>query len=417
MINRSFTLQENLLFKIYSQSFLEEHRLHERAFTRKRSLSFVTVISLILQKITRSLQIEANLLGDFLKHEAVTKQALSQARYKIGVSAFQDLHESTLNLYYKDNQEGLWKGYRVFGGDGSTLPLPRRGDIHLFFGDHFKRTCLGKIMQYTELTSDLIVAASLMPYRSSEEGEAKEMLPKLVKKMNSLSQTKQIYVYDRGFPSHAFAQRHVNLGVNFLFRVQKTYSAQIQEIVQNQQDASFDVQIKRGVIDYQARVIIRYLESGHPLVLMTNLTDRNKFTDEELIDLYRMRWRCEESYKFQKTVLQMDNTYCRSYQGVAQEFWATVFLATLMLVSFNEEDAEYAAENPEKKTKANRRVVFGSLKQKYLGVLLGGESVHEFNAIFKKLCKRYRVPEKPHRSFPRLSVDTRKTRHCYRRVM
>ena len=416
-MTRHFKLQTNLLSEIYSPSFLEKHRFDEVAFTRKRSLSFVTIISLILQKITRSLQIEANLLGDFLKCEPVTKQALSKARYKIGVSAFQDLYESTLRMYYEDNHEGLWKGYRIFGGDGSTLQLPRRGDIPLFFGDHFKRTCLGKIMQYTELTSDLIVAASLMPYKASEESEAKRMLPKIVSKMNLHGQTKQIYVYDRGFPSHAFAQRHVNLGVNFLFRVQKTYSKQIEEIVRNRQEADFDVCIKRGPINYNARVIIRYLESGHPLVLMTNLTDRRMFTEADLVDLYRMRWRCEESYKFQKTVLQMDNSYCRCYQGVAQEFWATVFLANLMVVAFNEEDENYNAEHPQKKTKANRRVIFGSLKQQYLAVFLGGESVHEFNEKFRKLCRRHRVPEKPHRSFPRLSVDTRKTRHCYRRVI
>jgi len=414
---RLLTLQANLLARIHSTAFFLAHRLDESSFTRKRSLSFVTIVSLILQKMTRSLQIEANLLGDLLKREPVTKQALSKARYKIGVSAFQDLHESTLDDYYKDNQERLWKGYRVFGGDGSTLSLPRRGDIPLFFGDHFQRTCLGRIMQYVELTSDLIVAASLMPYRASEEGEAKEILPKLVSRMNSRGQTKQIYVYDRGFPSHAFAQRHVNLGVNFLFRVQKTYSNKILEIVESRQEASFTLNIRRGMINYDARVIVRYLDSGHPLVLMTNLTDSTMLTDEDLIELYRMRWRCEESYKFQKTVLQMDNTYCRCYQGVAQEFWATVFLATLMMVSFNEEDDEYATEYPEKKTKANRRVIFGSLKQRYLDVFLSGASVHDFNANFKKLCRRYRVPEKPHRSFPRLSVDTRKTRHCYRRVV
>lgn len=410
-------LQDNLLSKIFAQTFLEQHRCDEFAFIRKRSLSFVTLIGLILQKITRSLQIEANLLGDFLKCEPVTKQALSKARYKISVSAFQDLYESTLEMYYKDNHEYLWKGYRVFGGDGSTLQLPRRGDIPLFFGDHFKRTCLGRIMQYTELTSDLIVATSLMPYKTSEESEAKRMLPKLVNKMNLYGQTKQIYIYDRGFPSHAFAQRHINLGVNFLFRVQKRYSKEIEQIVSDRQEVDFNTSIRRGPINYNSRIIIKYLESGQPLILMTNLTDREAFTDDELVDLYRMRWRCEESYKFQKTVLQMDNSYCRCYQGVAQEFWATVFLANLMVVAFNEEDVAYAAENPQKKTKVNRRVVFGSLKQKYLAVFLRGEPVQEFNEKFKKLCRRHRVPEKPHRSFPRLSVDTRKTRHCYRRVL
>lgn len=416
-MKKSLFLQKIALSKIHCLSFLERHRLSPSSFSRKRSLSFVTILSLILQKITRSLQIEANLLGDFLKAEPVTKQALSKARYKIGVSAFQELHETTLDAYYKDNQDGLWKGYRIFGGDGSTLSLPRRGDIPLFFGDHFKRTCLGRIMQYVELTSDLIVAASLTPYSTSENSEAKEMLPRLVAQMNARGQAKQIYVYDRGFPSHAFAQRHVNLGVNFLFRLQKTYSIQIKEIVEKNQNASFDTYVKRKNINYHARVIIRYLDSGQPLVLMTNLTNREAFTDEELIDLYRMRWRCEESYKFQKTVLQLDNTYCRTYQGIAQEFWATMFLATLMTVLFNEEDEDYAVMNPTKITKANRRVIFGSLKHKYLEVFLRQGSLEDFSEKFKKLCMRYRVPEKPHRSYPRLTVDTRKTRHCYRRVI
>jgi hypothetical protein len=61
---------------------------------------------------------------------------------------------------------------------------------------------------------------AISPYKFSEEGMAQEMLPHLVSRMNSFEQVKQIYVYDRGFPSHAFAQRHINLGVDFLFRVQ-----------------------------------------------------------------------------------------------------------------------------------------------------------------------------------------------------
>lgn len=36
------------------------------------------IVSLILQKITKSLQIEANLLGDFLKNEPVTKQEVKE---------------------------------------------------------------------------------------------------------------------------------------------------------------------------------------------------------------------------------------------------------------------------------------------------------------------------------------------------
>lgn len=410
-------IQKDLINLIHHTNYARTHRLDEKFFNRKRSLSFATLVSLILQKMSKSLQIEANLLGDFLKQSPVSKQALSKARYKIGVSAFQELHERTLKLYYQENQERLWKGYRVFGGDGSTLQLPKRGDIASVFGDHFKRTCLARIMQYVELTSDIVVAADLRPYKTSEEEMAKQMLPQLVEKMRSYGHKKQIYVYDRGFPSHAFGQRHINLGVDFLYRVQKSYNPQIQEYVSKNEEGEFNLKLNRGVINYTVRVIIRYLTSGEALVLLTSLHDREDFPTEDLIQLYQMRWRCEESYKFQKVILQMDNTCARSSHGIAQEFWATVFLATLMGLMFNEEDDAYAKEKPGESSKANRRVIFGSLKPKYMGVLMLETPLNEFNEKFKRLCRRHRVPIKPHRNYPRLSVDTRKTRHCYRRVI
>lgn len=416
-MKRYRSIQTRLIQLIYSESFKQAHRINKSFFTRKRPLSFAIVIGLIIQKMSKSLQIEANLLGDLLKQEPVSKQALSKARYKIGVSAFQELHEETLSMHYTENQERLWKGYRVIGGDGSTLQLPKRGDIPTYFGNQFKRTSLARVMQYTELTSDLVVAADLQPYNVSEVQMGKNLLHELVEKMRGYGHTKQLYVYDRGFPSHAFAQRHINLAVDFLFRVQKTYSNKIKEYVSRKEEVTFETTVKRGKINYSARVIIRYLQSGQPLVLVTSLTNRKEYSDEEVIEVYRLRWRCEESYKFQKVVLQMDNTSCRNTHSTLQEFWATVLLSTLMGIQFNEEDDEYLAEHPEKISKANRSVIFGSLKHRYLSALMLEIPIEEFNKQFSKMCKRHRVAERPHRSFPRLSVDTRKTRHCYRRVI
>lgn len=267
-------------------------------------------------------------------------------------------------------------------------------------------------MQYTELTSDVVVSAELLPYSRSEKAMGQQMLPELVRKMRSYGEEKQIYVYDRGYPSHAFAQQHENLGVKFLFRVQKRYCYKIAQRVEKRIQDSYTQEVKRGPIHYFGRVIIRYLSSGEPLVLMTNLLDK-ELSDEDIIDLYQMRWRCEESYKFQKTVLQLDANNCRTYHGVAQEFWATVLLATMMTFLFNEEeDKEESATS-----KINRRVVFGSLKPIHLDALIQPGYLEPFLEQFKKYCKRHRVPIRPHRSFPRLSIDTRKTRHCYRRVI
>lgn len=401
---------------MHDQSFIEAHRSSSADFTRKCFLSFGRIVGLILQKMTRSLQVEANLLGEVLGEEPVTKQALSAARYKVKSTVFQEMHEAAKEIYFTEGDKRLWKGYRVFGGDGSTLQLPKRGDIPDVFGDHFKRTALARVMQYVELTSDIVAAASIQPYKTSEVAMSKEMLPKLVEQFKGWGQPQQIYVYDRGFPSHALAQKHIDLGVDYLFRVQKTFSNEILAYVNEKQEAEFYSTVKRGPIHYTARVIIRFLESGEPLVLITSLTDRNKFTTEELLDLYMMRWRSEEAYKFQKILLQMDNVHCRSAEGVKQEFYATVALAFSTCVRFLEQDDLLKQlERAKPGTKVNRSVVFASMKSHYLRCLLRLDSFEEYERRFSRLCQKHRCKDRPNRSYPRLSVDTRKTRHCHRR--
>lgn len=74
--------------QIHCQNFKNKHRLNPRYFTRNRELPFITIVSLILQKNTRSRAIEANHLGLVMNKEPVSKQATSADRHKIGISAF-----------------------------------------------------------------------------------------------------------------------------------------------------------------------------------------------------------------------------------------------------------------------------------------------------------------------------------------
>lgn len=408
-------LEKLILTSLHNSQFIDRHRKSPKDFTRQSYLSFSKVVALVFQKMTKSLQVEANLLGDLLGKEPVSKQALSAARYKFKASAFQELHQTCLKEVYTDSDDFLWKGFRVFGGDGSTLQLPKQGDIPKVYGEQFKRTSLARVFQYVELTSDLVVKADLKPYSTSEESMAKRALPELVEQFRSYGQERQIYVYDRGFPSHAFTQEHVNLNVDFLFRVQRTYSRKILSIVEEGEEADFEMSVRRKNIDYQARVIIRYLSSGEPLVLVTSLMNRSSYSIEDLVELYKMRWRSEESYKFQKILLHMDCNYCRSAEGVEQDFWATVLLSLTMGMRFNQFEYENPCDDRNRKIKVNKSVVFASLKTFYLRVLMGKALLSEFKERFHRLCKKNCYKWRPNRSYPRLSVDTRKTRHCHRR--
>ncbi len=401
---------------ITTQDFISRHRISPQDFTRNRSLTFAKVMAFLFKTAKKSLQIECNFLAEFEDDEPVTKQAMSKARAKIGVSAFQELHRDMIKDHYEDNPNDLWKGYRVFGGDGSTLQLPDEGNIPKFFGNHFKYVALARIFQYVELTTDTIVSPCIMPYSISEDWMAKKLLPDLVNRMRSFGQQLQLYVYDRGFPSHQFALQHLKLGVDFVFRLPLKFNPKIDEIVRQKQEADFELEINRADAKYQARVIIRYLPSGQPLILFTSLRG-TILSAEDIMDAYKLRWRSEESYKFQKFLLQLENYTGRTVHTTLQDYWSGVFIATAMNLFFVEKEREIHKEEVEAKTNVNKSVVFATMRDDFLEALLTGDTSDRIFRKFDQLCRRFRVPIRPNRSYPRLPNHTRKGRHIYRKCL
>lgn len=401
---------------IFSEHFICAHRLHPQDFTRNRKLSFANVMAFILKTAKKSLQIECNFFAELMNEESITKQAMSKARAKIGVSAFQQLHRDLIKNHYEDNPYDLWNGYRIFGGDGSTLQLPDEGDIPEFFGKFFKHVTLARIFQYVELTTDTIVAPCIMPYSLSEDRMAKGILPDLVERMRSYGQSLQLYVYDRGYPSHKFALQHLELGVDFLFRVPMRFSPIIDKIVEKGEEADFIMEINRSDAKYSARVIVTYLPSGQPLLLFTSLKDVQLFNTESIVNAYQLRWRSEESYKFQKFLLQMENYTGRSVHTALQDYWAGVFIAAAMNMFFQKKEKEIHKEVPEK-TRVNKSVVFAAMRDDFLEALLTHDTSDKIFKKFDKLCRRFRVPIRPNRSYPRLPNETRRGRHIYRKCL
>lgn len=416
-MKKTALLLTELQAALVSKAFLEMHRATPNSFTRTRTLTFGKIVATLLQKVCKSLQIECNFLGALLSEASVSKQAFSKARHKVSVSTFQDLHQRGKKIYFTDNNDMLWKGYRVFGGDGSTLTLPREGDLPEFFGDFFEHRCLARVFQYTELLSGLVVSGEISPYKISENSMAHSHLEPLVKEMVAFGQSNQIYVYDRGFPSHEFAFRHIQLGVDFLFRLPIKFNPIIDKLVEEKKETDFELAFDRGDFKYTGRVVIRYLSSGKPLMLLTSLRNKDNFSSEEIVELYSLRWRCEEAYKFQKMTLQLENFSGKSVHAVLQEFWSTIVLAFTMGVMCNEQEEEDKSNPKLAKTKINRSVVFASLKPKLWSYLLFEIPYEELCGEFKRLSLKHRVKIRPGRSYPRTSPDIRRGRHIYQRCV
>jgi len=134
MDTQSFAM-DDILRIINDQEFQLRHKRAKTDFVRNRKFRFVTIVGMLLRTIKNSLQIDCNFLGDLMKEVPGTNQAFSQARMKISASAFEELHEVALRAHYtKAPNEGLWRGYRIIGCDGSTGRLPRSDELEMAFG-------------------------------------------------------------------------------------------------------------------------------------------------------------------------------------------------------------------------------------------------------------------------------------------
>ena len=99
-------LLEMLKSLLFSPDFMDRHRRSEKDFTRKRCLTFVIVVTFLLNLVKRALQDELDeffklLQGEKVTRRIVTKSAFSQARQKLKPSAFIELNHEQVAYFYQ----------------------------------------------------------------------------------------------------------------------------------------------------------------------------------------------------------------------------------------------------------------------------------------------------------------------------
>lgn len=415
------TNQETAMISL--SSLLDENHFQERhkkfgSFIRNRKLSFQTVTSMILRMVKTSIQIACNWLGAFMNTEPVSKQAFSQARSRLRHTAFQETHADGLRVIYSlDPKEGLWKGYRLIGADGSTLRLPESEELAEEFGRWKTRAGvaisppMARISEYTDMTTKLVLSGRIAPCKTSEEELAKEQLNEVVSLMRKYNQTKILFVYDRGYPSQEFIQQHLDLGVDFLFRVPRNFNCEIKKIYESQESESFLLTEDWPML----RVIQFDLSSGEREILLTSLADYKQFSEEDLSSVYHGRWSSmEEGYKRQKVTMQMENFSGKTAESIKQEYWATLTVGNLIEMGCIEIEGYWIPGNLPTK-QVNRSVTFGSTRDLTMAAALGIVSPKEYSEQFQKIARRSMMKVRPDRSFSRAKVGEPQSHHIYRR--
>ena len=409
-------LQASLLDPV----FIVNHRRQPTAFTRNRKLTFATVVVTILHMAKRSLQIECNLLGDRLMTEPVSKQAFSKARYKISHTGFKALNDQLLEESYRDDHEGLWYGYRVFGIDGSTIHLPKSAETEKYFGrwdrgQNRNENCpiIGRVSEVVELTTGIIVSAEIAPWSSGERMLAKEQVKAVSKLFHRLNQHKQLFVFDRGYSSKDLMRLILDSESDFMFRMPSKFNKKIDDLAAN---GDADCLLELAPELPTLRLVVRKLPSKELCILLTSLVDTSLVTADDLFRLYWLRWTgCEEGYKKQKVSLELENFIGLGVEAVLQEFWATVVAVNLFQIQCLTEEGPWNVDNPPHE-RINRNVVFGSLREDIFHVLLGEISIQGFQEKFQRIARRSKVKVRPGRRYSRDGVNKPKRHHVFRRT-
>ena len=121
--------------RVAEPAFVTDHKENEKDFTRDRILAFPVMLLLLLRKSFKSLQL---VLNELYIHahisSTVSSSAYNQARKKFKHTAFIELNEGAVALFYKEAKIKRWKGYRVFGVDASSIILPKTKEIEEAYG-------------------------------------------------------------------------------------------------------------------------------------------------------------------------------------------------------------------------------------------------------------------------------------------
>ena len=371
-------------------------------------MGFVGIITLCLNFLRKSLQIEIDRYMELTEptiEKPMTKQAFSKARHKISPDAFYELFETTSQTIIEKDAFGRYKGYRIFAADGTELQLPKSKEISQDF-----RQTRGSFSPHARVSAlcDVITGFTVHACMDTTEIGERELAMDHLCYFLAHKHAKDLFVFDRGYPSKALIQYLDEHNFKYLMRLQKSFNAEIDDAVLK------DFYVK--IHGRNVRVIKLTLPNGPPEILITNL-GRRAFHYSAFQGLYRLRWGIETKFNTLKNKLDIESFSGKTTTTVLQDFYATLFLSNISASIKSESDEVINKENEAKNLKyeyvTNENILIGKLKDKLILILLNNNPQIRAALLDKLILQisRYRTAIEPDRQFPR-PVSSHKRSCC-----
>lgn len=394
-------------------------------FTRSRIQSFHGTIVFIMNFLTKSLSLEIQNFIGYIKqniHEKevkdFTNSAFTQYRNKIKPEVFKYLSKTLIQEFYTDNDESikLWNGFRLLAVDGSRLTLPETKELEEIYGKTKNQSKTGVVQARTSVLYDVLnkfaIDGCLSPLSTGERVLAINHL--------AFSQKGDLIIYDRGYPSFDIVYEHLDRGLDFLIRVKTDFSDLTREFYKSGLNSNIvkmypgrDAKLSKKSYSKdtfrEIRIVRVELPSGEVEILISSLTDLNKYPNSIFKDLYYLRWGVETFYDELKNKIKAEHFSGYSNHSILQDFYAALFVSNVQSLIVEEINDELALESGRTKYqyKVNCNLSYGFMKDRIITLFFSDKPMGLILSELKDLFKKHTIPIRPNRKFKR---DTNKYR-------
>jgi hypothetical protein len=389
------------------------------SFIRERVLTLKCTVMLIINGLKRSLQIE---LQNFFEHcsqgLSCSKQAFCDQRVKLKPEFFHDLNQVLVSNFYRSYQEHVkrWKGMLLWAVDGSSVPLPETEDLKSAFGGVSNQygeqvSTIARICVMYDVLNSIAIKGFLHPYTVSEE----EVIPQC---LYELELGNKLLLFDRGYPSYWLMYLLIQKQSKFVMRVSSNANNAVKTFLASEatdltiewcppyaslkklRDRGYSVNKRTPV---RIRLVKILLDTGETEVLVTNLYDMDCYTQEDLKEVYHLRWGIETYYGYMKEELQLGQFSGIRQICIEQDFAANLFLFNLQSLIEKQTEPYLDAVSRKRKYryKINKNSSWASLKNRVVNLFLREDSRSVLIEL-EKLFGNYLEPIRPGRKYPRI---------------
>ena len=420
---------------INTVEFKIKHRIKQSSFTREVKLTFAIMMGLMIKKSSKSSQNSLNdmtLNGDI--NYTVTNSAYTQARAKLNYTAFIEMKDKSIEMFYEDGEYNRYKNFRLLAVDGSIVVLPNSNDIKKEFNptvakcqieDFSKEVVQARVSTLYDVMNNMAIDASIRN-KVKKEGSSLKAYDERTLAIEHMSycNKEDLVVFDRGYPSYELFARYAQK-TNFLCRLKKTSFIRAKSLFAphcEHKDVILEINAPKKLRDalrkdnLPVKMKIRFvqviLDNGTVEVLATNILNDEVLQTSDFMELYARRWGIETYYDVLKNRLSLENFTGLTALAIKQDFYATVFLANYeaMLVYDTNLELQEKAEDNKYAQQVNKAQSFNAIKHKAFDIFYSNKSLSKQMKQLEELFAINPVPIRPNRQTPpRLDREKRKS--------